>query len=788
MPQSIKGKKILSRKVVLLLIALASTICIVTLPASKKPSEEQILSIRKPHPDFVGRKAYLNQLKDALIPQPKKWSAQEATQVAVIWGKGGYGKTELAVKFANRNLSQFSLVWSFNCETKSNLYQSYRLLAKRLHVSGENDSFTTLKEKVHQYLEHHPASRPFLLIFDNVEREQVDYPKRGGCVLVTSQKKLVDEKVQIELNHFTQGEAIELLKMAGKNETSESVTQLAEALEYIPLLVNSAAHYIQATPNCNCSNYLDLLTLDDHHKENILWKVADANHRYFKTLSRSWQAPFNELKQDFPLAAEWLIICAYLNPENIPEKWFRGWVQAKLQLSAEDAFLEEKKLLKALIQYGLIHYDSQRQILSLHRFFQRIIRMKRRDLIAQDLALTTQLLSMYSSFYRYADKQTWEEGELWLVHALEMEKWLEKIPIVESLGQAFLFQGIGKWFIFHDRPKKGISAHQKALEIKKKVFPENHFEIGCTYQHLAWAKFWIEDLEEGLLDAIEAEKRVSLEEHPQMGAVGLNVKGLILYRLERYTEAISCHQKALEIRRELFGNVHIDIARSLNNIGVCLNHTQKYEQANQILEEAREAVQKTSGTHHPLYALMSENQCHSLIGLKRYREAIFRAGKALIIRQEALKQEHGDLVHGWMIIGNAFFHLGEISLARYSLQNVLNISNRFTEKNFRYQVLSRNLLGKCDVKEGKEEEGRRRFFDSVSLSYARRHVPLFRRSYRLLLEHFDGKRDILLSSFKMAQELLGDQDPLVEKTQEMLEQNFLLDHPLQHPKSQTCLK
>lgn len=755
-----KGFKI---KMGLFLLTLFCIALISTISFSEKKHENLIVSIRKPHPDFVGRRSYLDQLQAVLVPQLRKWSRQDATRVMVIWGKGGYGKTELAISFANRNLSQFSLVWNFNCDTKANLYQSYRLLANRLGISGENDSFIRLKEKVHDYLEHHAFSRPFLLIFDNVEREQMDYPKRGGSVLMTSQKKLAGEKVQVLLDHLTPNEAIELLSKAGKDDKPEQAMQLAEALEYIPLLVNSATHYIQATPGSNCSNYLELL-----NQERSVCESKDANHRYFKTLFHSWQAPFNKLEKHFPLAAEWLRIFAYLNPENIPEKWFRTWVQKKSELGVEEAFLEAKKLLKVLIRYGLVRYDAEKKMLLIHRFFQKIIQIKRADLITEDLALATEFLGLYFDIYCYAKKKTWEEGGFWLTHALEMQRWLEKTPILASFDQALLYQGIGEWFVFHDRPEKAHIAYQKELEMKKEVFPEDHFEIGMSYMDLAWAKLCNGFLEEGLIDATYAEKVVCSKKYPLQWATVLNTKGLILYRLGKYEESIACHEKALKARRKHLGNIHIDVARTLNNMGISLNRLRRFEQASCVLEEAEEIVQQTAGVHHPLYALALENQCHILIGLKQYREAIIQAGKAIILRQKALRQEHADLVYGWVIIGKAFFQMGETGLARYGFQNAFTISNRFIENNFRFKIFSQNMLGKCDFKEGKKEEGLLKIFDSINCAYTRRHVFQFRESYSLLLDYLEGEEEMFLSSLKMARELLGDEDPLVVKAKRIL--------------------
>jgi hypothetical protein len=51
---------------------------------------------------------------------------------------------------------------------------------------------------------------------------------------------------------------------------------------------------------------------------------------------------------------------------------------------------------------------------------------------------------------------------------------------------------------------------------------------------------------------------------------GWNAKGLEKARHGKWEQALSCWQNALEIRRQVLGESHSDVANTWNNIGIAL--------------------------------------------------------------------------------------------------------------------------------------------------------------------------------------------------------------------------
>jgi hypothetical protein len=61
------------------------------------------------------------------------------------------------------------------------------------------------------FLENSTLKLPWLLIYDDVVEGSIDYPQRGGAVIITSQKKVVNPKFLLEVEPFSRKESLALL-------------------------------------------------------------------------------------------------------------------------------------------------------------------------------------------------------------------------------------------------------------------------------------------------------------------------------------------------------------------------------------------------------------------------------------------------------------------------------------------------------------------------------------------------------------------------------------------------
>lgn len=758
--------------------------------------------------DFVGRQKYLNLLSNELIC-PKK-DFLHSTKIKVLWGKGGFGKSELAIEFANRHLSDYSLIWTFCCDSRENIYQSYRLLAQRLNLLNANENLEQVKKKVHSYLENHTFARPWLLIFDNVEEEIIDYPQRGGAILVTSQKKILNPQCLIEVEPFSEEESLELLEKISQEKRGIAMRQLVHDLQRIPLLINYAAHYVKATPGCSIDDYQHLFSSRLDEKEGPLWVGMDINRRYLKSLSASWQFSLRSLEKECPLALQWLFVCSYLYPEQIWEQWMDEWLLENMQDKAKSVQVVKEEILEVLQTYGIIRYEPEAKMFSLHRFFQHMIRDSRKNQLHEDLRQTVALMSKHAKDYKFSDSSSWKKGQLWYLHACELRKWLlsssqKMVGIPEQL--ALFYEGIGDWCVFNDIGFEALDAYNQALDLRRATLNENAPEIGRTYEFIAWVFYHISRYSEGLDTCEKAAniQRSFLGEGALDYANTLNTKGVILCEIGEAEKALECHKQALTIRLENLGGnsdniekdltglssyvckksqysktlkslgqyqqasaLHekvVDVGRSLSNVASSLNKLDLHLKALEFNEKATEVYLESCGKENPLYVRGLMGQARTLLLLKRYQKALNLYQRTLQLHEFIRGKKHGDLSSPLTGIGKCYFYLKKYKLAKQSYKKAIQMGKMHFEKTF---FLSRayNGLGWNYLRENKVRKGLKYLIKSLHMSAQEYHcspamttaLEDFQKALKETIEHV-GKTDIVkqaaADALKICQEELG---------------------------------
>lgn len=633
-------------------------------------------SLKGPNPDFVGRKQYLDQLERDLIA---KRSLSEPTKIRVLWGKGGVGKSELAIEFANRYLSQFSLVWTFLCDSEEHINLGYRSLAEKLGIPYCQLPPEKIKENVHFYLENHRFDRQWLLIFDNVEEPLIDYPQRGGAILVTSQKKILNPEFQIEVTPFGKKESIALLEKITHEKAASEMEELITTLQGFPLLLNYAAHYIKATPGFSIRDYA--LAFSDHlmDKDGPLWQEIDVNKRYQKSLVVSWQFPLRSLEKENPLALEWLFVCAYLYPEHIPEEWIDTWLSERLLVPMEFA---KQEILTSLSNFGVINYQEKTKTFSIHRFFLHMIRENRQAEKNRDLQQVITLLSKYAKNYRFVDPSTWEAGAWWYVHACEARKWLQNANEINFVD---FYEGIANWCQFNDRYLEALDACYKILDCKG--------ENSNIYQSIAWSLLWLGRYEE----AIQMCNRAL---DIQVTPLALNYKGMALYQLGEYQKSFSCHSQELQLRRS--DELNIDLGNTFHSMAQSLRELKRFDEALHFVEMALYQYKHTLGSKHPLYAQVLANKALLFYKKGQYSSGLKLFEEALEIYLSVKKHNCESLiVYAQNGIGYCNYELKQYRRSKRAFKKALKMGEKTFGVNTRPVQNSHNGLGWCYLKENK---------------------------------------------------------------------------------------
>ncbi|RUP51804.1 P-loop containing nucleoside triphosphate hydrolase protein [Jimgerdemannia flammicorona] len=324
-------------------------------------------------------------------------------RVALI-GLGGMGKTQIALEYCFRNYpDKYQYVFWMMADSEESLNSSFLKVAKLLNLSiNVNDNLTVRISIIKQWF--HNARRRWLMVFDNADDESVytlmrkSYPNKGdGDIILTTRDAVADHKTaEIRLDEMIidMESALKLL-LRNNNPTSTCTTdpvaqQIIEELGYLPLAIDLAGACMERddlTPDEFLTNF-KTNQKEYLHMEEL---IKATGNNYAHTVWTVWDLSFTRVKEQNPLAANFLNACAFLHPDNIPLRLFRAHSERILPPTFTN--LQPRSLEKALsllCSSSLVRRtsattaerssnDVYREKISIHRLVQNIVRLEIND-------------------------------------------------------------------------------------------------------------------------------------------------------------------------------------------------------------------------------------------------------------------------------------------------------------------------------------------------------------------------------------------------------------------------
>jgi hypothetical protein len=243
-------------------------------PALSRPAEPRPAPVRGRGPrrlpadiaDFTGRRRSLARLVESAEPQDGT-----AVRTAVVSGRGGVGKTTLAVHAAHRLTPECPDGQLFAKLSHHGVPENpHDVLGRFLRAYGlaDQDIPEGVEERAETYRDL-MADRRVLVVLDHAISESQVFPLLPGSsrcrVIVTSRRPLagLPAAVRVRLTPFTEGSALELAaRIAGRDRIDAdrgAAVALNETCGYLPLAVRLAATRLASHPHWTIRHLLDRL-------------------------------------------------------------------------------------------------------------------------------------------------------------------------------------------------------------------------------------------------------------------------------------------------------------------------------------------------------------------------------------------------------------------------------------------------------------------------------------------------------------------------------------------------
>jgi len=135
-----------------------------------------------------------------------------------------------------------------------------------------------------------------------------------------------------------------------------------------------------------------------------------------------------------------------------------------------------------------------------------------------------------------------------------------------------------------------------------------------------------------------------------------NNLGIVYYHKGHYRKALQHFERALEIKIDIWGHDHLEVASSYNNLG-CINiYLGNYDQGLEYLKEDLAISLKQLGPNHPNIASSYHNIGIVYLYKDDYDKAIEYYKKSLNIRLRTLGDTHYSVASSYHNIGEAYYY------------------------------------------------------------------------------------------------------------------------------------
>lgn len=630
---------------------------------------------------FTGREAETSLLRTKL---GHHGNSNRRKAVAIV-GEGGMGKTDLAVKYCHLFREDYNHVFWLNCESRAHLQSD---LAKAyLDYSGRERNFDDEgRLEIARAVSMRDLLRgleKILLILDNADDPEAliaadqDSCKEGGydtslftpIMKLTKADRIVTSRAGFwgDLADPTPLSSLDVKESAllylkrafndphkGRLEDfafrdQEVALKIAEEVGGLTLAIDQAGVVTRRdgwTPEeylANFSARFDYLVrtrpLVDRHELAVL-----------ATLEKSLEA----VRKKCPQANELIRWCAYLPADDIPCELFTlstGVVRDSI------CGVSFEECLHAARDQSLLHYDSNKKALSIHRHVQQVIRF----IDSGDLN---------GNPPRYADLA---DAAISVMPGNSPAEWLEcerhtnvwrhlgwngpsSPPVIQVL-QRLVIHGIEAWGGMHVRDDASLAVTKAESWDKQSLEAARSNFLRAKLLHLQGRP------EEGLPHALEARRIFDSTFGPRSTETldSMEILGATLLLLERKDEAIKLYEESVSIAESTpaLGPERVVLHR--RNLACALWSLRDDRRALEILETVLADRER----------ILEPDHADTLDARHLYANALAQLGRfaeAELIHRENLKkriEKHGEF-HGTTLVSRQ--NLGSILLAQGHFQ------------------------------------------------------------------------------------------------------------------------
>lgn len=590
---------------------------------------------------FVGRNDALTDLEVRLASGPGLIGQ-------AVHGLGGVGKTELALRYARRHLSEYRLVWWISAETSDLLTDGVAELARRLtSASALVDGYRWAVS----WLQCHDG---WLLVLDNVEDLAIVRNLLGaigghGRVLVTTRRNLAAPVwgrlglVPLRLGVLDRAASVELLVgLTGRVEEEAEAGLLAGELGDLPLALEQAGAFI-AQEGWTLAAYQQELAGRPGDTYAATAEGFDAQ----RAVDRVWVVTMNRVLERAPSAGRVMSVLAYMAAEPLPT----------IVLTGDDESAATEEALRALGSYSMLSRAAG--MVEVHRLVQAITRAHDPD-GAEHRQLGASLLAQAVPPYPSLNVADWPMWNQLLPHIDTLNN---NTPADERSAELlYVLNEAGTYRQSQGQLAAATELFEQIGADSLRLLGADHPNTLSSRNNLAGAYESAGRLTEAvaLFEQVVTDRlRVLGPDHPNTLAARNNLAAAY-QSAGRLVEAVALFEQLVTDRLRVLGPDHADSLASRHNLAFVYDAADRLAEAIPLYEAVLGDQERLLGPDHPNTLTSRNNLAGAYESAGRVAEAIPLYQQVAADRLRVLGPDHPNTLTSRNNVAYAYQTAGRV--------------------------------------------------------------------------------------------------------------------------------
>ena len=705
----------------------------------------------KPSHDIAGRKSEVAQITQQL--KEFKQADEKTLSYLYISGNPGSGKSQLAglvakqfFDDAQKDPKTNAFVMTLYAESQDTLLESYFSFARQLKCPeySVTNIFQSKDLKADEKIIHLKtlistkvtSYTSWLLVADNVKsisQVHVHLPGPGnkqwarGQLIITTQDAASIPLPSSFIVHISvkkgmkPDDACSLLADLSGIADSDVERKVAEALDYQPLALASAATYVKELRQCKMASHFGwndyLEKLRKGQRSTTETTLADTNPSYPTSMTAATKLAVNEIVKSNKAINHMFSCLSLCAPEPLSQDIVVDYI---LKVDEE---IEDKEMIITRIQRCsliLLEEEDCGIFIRIHQVVRDVIQALMKEYPqsvhheAVNGAITAfgQFIDDSLPENQWSDIDTVAQTKRVAPHLkcliMKVENHISKkhIPRNIKTGNTMLklgrtcehhcdFNSARKYYEYsletflqmngpdHVTVVKSYSSlgsvyqklgdfeqakefHHRALNISLKKLEPDHVNVARAYSNLGSVYQKLGDFEQAKEfhhHALNIKLKKLEPDHVTVGK-SYSSLGSVYQKLGDFEQAKEFHHRALKIRLKKLGPEHVDVARTYSNLGSVYQKLSDFEQAKEFHHRALNIKLKKLGPEHVKVATSYGNLGSVYQKLGDFEQAKEFHYRALNIKLKKLGPEHVKVATSYSNLGSVYQKLGDFEQAK----------------------------------------------------------------------------------------------------------------------------